>query len=660
MRQRQDDVRRLRPDEGAARYRSAPGTRLWEGMPALLVRGVFTIFALCGIGMALITGIPEEVRMSLFLAMIVFAGILLFPAGKADRKVNYMPWYDILMAVLGAGVFLYFAFHAQEILLQGVRLSGLQLVIGAAGLMILLEVARRSVGWPVLIVVLLFLAHAMVFGLTNPSLAGRARYLVRSLFYTKQGIFSEPVSVCSGYIVVFIVLGALLEQTGVADYFIQLAERAVGSFAGGSAKAAVLASTLCGMISGSSADSTAMTGRVTIPRMKEAGYAPSYAGAVEAAASAGSQIMPPVMGAAAFVMAELLGVPYGDVLRRAVLPAILYFAGIFFAVHLKAKKEGTAGIPRERLPKLPDLLRRSFLPAPILLLVLLLLSGLVQIRVAAVIAILAVIASGILGESIDRSQPFPVSAIAAALESSARTAVTIGASCSAAGILAGTLTMTGFGGGLPEGLSRLAEGRLFPALLLVMLFCIVLGMAVPMTVAYCLAAVLCAPVLARAGLPLPAAHFFVLYFGVAACITPPVALAAYGAGAIARSNPLRTAVTACRIASAAFIVPFMFAYDPALLLIDASPLRTAWAFGTSLAGIIGVCAALEGYLFTEMHPAVRILAAAGGLLMIAPGRAADLCGLAAVAACIVIQMLRRRREEQTPEEEPEAPADHRQ
>ncbi len=334
-------------DEVMKKYDRESNVRVWKGTPAIVVKAVLIGFSLFCIWVTLFATFLEEIRLTSFMGLIVLLGFLTYPAKKGEEAVNHIPWYDVVGLVLGTGAFLYYTFNANTIIQQGTRFQPYQIVIALIGIAALLEVTRRSVGWPILIVALVFIVYAIVYGLTNPSLVGRIRYLVRNLFFDKTGILSTPVNVCSKYIVVFIVFGAFLERTGISEFFINLANCIAGKYAGGPAKVAVISSALCGMVSGSSVGNTVTTGSVTIPMMKKTGYKSEFSGAVEAAASTGGQIMPPIMGAAAFLMADFIGVPYSDILLRAILPAVLYFTGIFIAVHLEAKSTASPESPRK-------------------------------------------------------------------------------------------------------------------------------------------------------------------------------------------------------------------------------------------------------------------------------------------------------------------------
>ena len=575
------------------KYDRESNTRIWTGRRKQAIRLITAAFSLWCIYVTLFATFLEEIRLTSFLALIIMLGFLTYPAKKGEQKPDYMPWYDILFMILGTGAFLYFTFNAQNIIQQGTRFAPYQIVIGIIGLLALIEITRRCVGLPILFVALFFLIYALSYGLTNPDFFGRVRYLVRNLFYTKEGIFSTPVNVCSKYIVVFIIFGAFLERTGISAFFIDLANCVAGRFAGGPAKVSVISSALCGMVSGSSVGNTVTTGSVTIPMMKKTGYRPEFAGAVEAAASTGGQIMPPIMGAAAFLMADFVGVPYSAIIVRAILPALLYFTGIFIAVHLEAKRLGLSGIPRDQLPVFRVLARKIYLLLPLIMLVVWVSGNYMTMQKAASYAIVLSIVVSLF----DRRNRITPKKLIDALEAGGRGTITVAAACGVAGIISGCITMTGLANELINGIIAIAGDKLIIALVLTMLCCIVLGMGVPTTANYCIMAATTAPILIRMGVPALAAHFFVFYFGIVADITPPVALAAYAGSAIAKSNPMKTAFNASRLAIAVFIVPYVFCFSPALLLIDTNALQVAQIAATSLIGIFGVSAALEGYVF---------------------------------------------------------------
>ena len=614
--------------------------RVWTGWQKAVVTCILAIFSLFCIYVTLFATWLEELRLTTFVAFIVFLAYVIYPAKKGKQKVNFIPWYDVLLMICGTGAFLYFAANAQTIIQQGSKFEWYQIVIGILGIISTAEACRRSVGIPIVIVAGCFIAYALIWGLSNPTLWGKLNYIVHYLFYGKEGILSTPINVCSKFIVVFIIFGAFLERTGIADFFINISNAVVGGFSGGPAKVAVVASAFEGMVSGSSVANTVGSGSVTIPLMKKTGYKPEFAAAAEASASTGGQIMPPIMGAAAFLMADYIGVPYSNIVVRAILPAVLYFAGVFITVHLEAKKEGLRGLTREELPKLLPLLKKVYLLIPLILLVYLVSITQRSIQYAAAIAILVAIAVSLFNKE-NRITP---KRIWEALAAGGQGMIAVAAACGVAGMIAGTITMTGLANMMINGIVALAGNQVVVALFLTMLCCIVLGMGVPTTANYCIMAATCAPILVRMGVPAVAAHFFVFYFGIVADLTPPVALAAYAGAAIAQANPMKTAVTATKLAIGAFIVPYVFALNPALLFIDTTAVEVVVIIITSLIGIISVSASLEGYFLCHMSWYERIICLVGGLLLIYPGWITDTIGISLVAVVLILQLLTKKKQ----------------
>ena len=617
------------------KYDRESNTRIWEGPLRWITGGLMAAFSLYCIAMTLWSTALPETRLSLFLACIVFIGFLTYPIKKGHVKVNFMPWYDIVLMLVGTGCFLYFAFNAMTLIKLATRIEPIHVVIGAVGILILLELCRRCVGLPILCVVGVLLVYTFYNQLSwNADFYQALKNIIYKLFYTTNGVIGTPVNVCYTYIVLFIVFGAFLERTGIANFFISFANRIAGWSSGGPAKVAVISSALCGMVSGSSVGNTVTTGSVTIPMMKKTGYKPEFAGAVEAAASTGGQIMPPIMGAAAFLMAEYMGLPYATVAVKAILPAVLYFTGIFIAVHLEAKKLGLKGLSRDEMPAWKDLGRKSYLLLPLILLVWLVSSGAKTMQFSAAVSILAAVVVGFLNKG-ERLTP---KKIFEALEAGARGAITVGVACAVAGMIAGCITVTGLASILINGIVGLAGNAQIIGLALTMVCCIILGMGVPTTANYCIMASTCAPILIKMGIPVVAAHFFVFYFGIVADITPPVALAAYAGSAIAKSDPMKTGVNATKLAIAAFIVPYIFAYSPALLFENVSGWWEVTQICISaLLGIFGIAAALNGHLYKKVPWYFRLLLVAGGLGMMIPGTLTDVVGLALVALVIVVQ-----------------------
>lgn len=638
-------------DEVMRKYDRESATRVWEGTPKIIITVIMSIFSLYCLYMTLFSTALPEVRLTLFVGCIIILGFLTYPAKKGHVRVNSMPWYDIALMVIGSACFFYFAANALPIIKLATRIQTVHVVIGVIGILVLVELCRRCVGIPILCVVAALLVYTFYNQLSyNPSFFNALKNVVYKLFYTTSGVIGTPINVCFTYIVLFIIFGAFLERTGIANFFISLANRLAGWSSGGPAKVAVISSALCGMVSGSSVGNTVTTGSVTIPMMKKTGYKPEFAGAVEAAASTGGQIMPPIMGAAAFLMAEYMDLPYAEVAVKAILPAVLYFSGIFIAVHLEAKKLGLKGIARADLPKWSFLLKNFYLILPLVLLVWLVSSGAKTMAFSAALSILAAFIIGFIHQLVEKNKEMSfgkalgetvkasiISAIDA-LMAGAKGAITVAVACAMAGMIAGCITVTGLASILINAIVSVAGNATIIGLVLTMLCCIVLGMGVPTTANYCIMASTCAPILVQLGFPVVAAHFFVFYFGIVADITPPVALAAYAGSAIAKSNPMKTGINATKLAIAAFIVPYIFAYNSEMLFVGV----TGWydvlliAF-TALLGLFGVASALNGYLFRKIPMVLRLLLVAGGLGMMIPGLISDAVGLVAVGGVVLFQ-----------------------
>lgn len=655
-------------DEIMRKYDRESNTRIWEGTPKVVMNVITAIFSLYCIWSTLFSTAQPETKLTLFMGMITIIGYLTYPARKKNVRPNKMPVYDILLMVLGAGGYFYFATNAVAIIKMqaNTTIGPLQVAIGVITILVTVELCRRCVGVPILCVVGVLIIYAFINQLSyGMRFSVVLRVIIDKLFYSTNGIIGTPVNVCYKYIVLFIIFGAFLERTGIANFFIAVANRVAGRSSGGPAKVAVISSALCGMVSGSSVGNTVTTGSVTIPMMKKTGYKPEFAGAVEAAASTGGQIMPPIMGAAAFLMAEYMAIPYSQVALKAILPAILYFSGIFIAVHLEAKKLGLKGMSREEMPKVKYLLGNCYLLIPLIVLVWLVASGARTMQFSAAIAIIAAVIIGYInkiqtsiterkegqkvGECIKRASGETFFSTADALSAGAKGGVTVAVACAMAGIIAGCITVTGLASILINGIVKVAGNATIIGLILTMLCCIVLGMGVPTTANYCIMASTCAPILVELGFPVVAAHFFVFYFGIVADITPPVALAAYAGSAIAKSNPMKTGINATKLAIAAFIVPYIFAYSPAMILEGNPSFFSIIQISLSaLVGLFAVAAALNGHMFKHIPTVFRLLLVAGGLCMMIPGTLTDIIGLAVVGAIVVIQyMLSKKQTAQT-------------
>ena len=686
------------------KYDRESNVRIWEGTPKIVLRVLMAVFGAFLVGMNLFATWDERFRRPLFLGLVIIAVFLFYPIKKGSVRVNYIPWYDIVLAIVGSGSFFFYCVNLEKIVNLGTRIhrgfligpgfgdglfaNGIPLlvVMGIVGILVLAECCRRVVGIPILVVAGAFVAYAFIGA--EKSLTS----IIYNLFYTTTGVIGTPIGVCSTYIVLFVIFGAFLEATGIAAFFIDCSNAIAGSATGGPAKVAVISSALCGMVSGSSVGNTVTTGSVTIPLMKKTGYPSEFAGAVEAAASTGGQIMPPIMGAAAFLMAEMTNNDYSYILTRAILPAALYFTGIFLMVHFKAKKMGLKGLPKEELPKAKQLMPKIYLVIPLIAMVYMIING-KTMAAAAVYAtfytitvcmvnrefsmgkkiimalsllplivltffeekflgikpmglkfstfmMLVYVAFVILNVTVSKENRRQMSTYVDALESGAKSCLSVGVACGIAGIIAGVVTMTGLGQILISAIVSIAQGRLIVALLLTMLCCIILGMGVPTTANYVIMATTCAPILVNGmGMNLIAAHMFVFYFGIVADITPPVALAAYAGSAIAKAPPMKTAWNATRLAIAAFIIPYIFAFNNAMLFIDTTPFEVVQVVATSFIGMFLVASGLMGYMLKDLNWPMRIISVAGGLCLIIPGTVTDLMGVGVLAIMIAIQMV---------------------
>ncbi len=651
-------VREQSADDIMRQYDRESATRVWEGVPAVIVRYVTAVFSVYCIWSTLFSTADLPIRLSAFLGLIVIMGYLTYPAAKHHVRPNSMPWYDVALMLLGAACFFYYCFSYKSLITvvtSASKMTPFHIAVGIIGILCLAELCRRCVGLPILCVVTALLIYTFASGQSLPR-------VVYTLFYGTSGVMATPVQVCAKFIAVFIIFGAFLERTGIASFFIDLANSVAGASSGGPAKVAVISSALCGMVSGSSVGNTVTTGSITIPMMKKTGYRPEFAGAVEAAASTGGQIMPPIMGAAAFLMAEYMGKTYGQVALWAILPAILYFAGIFLSVHLEAKKYGLCGIERSQLPKLGRLARNIYLLLPLVILIWLVATNTRSLQFSASIAILFAIAVSLPQRFADGrarrergGKCFGSVAketgvmIVNSLEAGGKGCITVAVACSMAGIIAGCITVTGLANKLVSAVVNVSKlipipaVSLFIALFLTMLCCIVLGMGVPTTANYCIMASTCAPILITLGIDKVAAHFFVFYFGIVADITPPVALAAYAGSAIAKSDPMRTGVNATKLAIAAFIVPYIFAMSPSLLLMNEGFFSAALGIVTAIVGMFGVSMGLEGFFRGRLIWPLRLFAIAGGLLLIYPGILTDVIGVLIVGGIVALKWLGGRR-----------------
>jgi TRAP transporter 4TM/12TM fusion protein len=617
-------------------YRNLTGKMAW------IVTFIAISFSLYQIYSSIFPPPPAQIHRTVHLAFALGLIYLLFPAFKnSDRsKVSML---DGLLSILAASTTLYWLFNLEGLITRVGNFTWYDITIGTVVIIFVLEATRRVIGWPIVIIALLFMGYAL-FG---NYLGGFLKYrgvsferLIGHMYYTLDGLLGTPLMVSSTFIFLFLLFGAFLEKTGVGAYFNDLAMAVAGKRIGGPAKVAVFSSALQGTISGSSVANVVTSGSFTIPMMKRMGYRPEFAGAVEASASTGGQIMPPIMGAAAFLMVEFTGISYWEIARAAAIPAILYFAGIWIMVHLEAKRVGLRGLSKEELPDKKEVLKKSYLLLPIVAIIIFLMVGFSPVR-SALYGILTTILVG----AISKETRMSVGDFFRALESGARAALGVAAATATAGIIVGVVTLTGLGLKFANGLLDLSGGILLPTLFLTMIASILLGMGTPTTANYIITSTIAAPAIIALGAPILSAHMFTFYFGIVADITPPVALAAFAASGIAKSDPLRTGVNSTKLAIAAFIIPYIFVLSPELLFIEAAWYETLFIAFTATIGMLGISAGLIGYWLRQMAWWERIWASASGLLLIIPGIITDTIGLSSLALIYAIQWFHTRKED---------------
>ena len=623
------------------KYDRESNTAHYTGWPKKIVAAIAITFSVFQLYTAIFGVLDAQLQRAIHLGFGLALAYLLYPFRRAWTRDHYFHPIDIVFAVLGAATPAYLVIQYRELITRAGTVSPVDTVVGGLGILLVIEATRRVVGLPMVTVVLAFIAYAFLGPYMPGVLAHRGltpEQLIGHLYFTTEGIFGIPLGVSSTFIFLFILFGAYLESTGLGKFFIDLANAVAGWASGGPAKVAVLSSGLMGTVSGSSVANVVGTGSLTIPMMKKLGYNANFAGAVEAAASTGGQLMPPVMGAAAFLMAEFVGVPYIDVVKAAAIPALLYFTGVWLGVHFEAKRKKLKGIPRAELPNPLTLLKeRGHLAIPLVVIVYLLVAGYTPMR-AALVAIFLSIICAMLRKS-TRMKPIE---IVYGLERGAKGVLGVLVACASAGIIIGVVTKTGVGLRLASGLIDLAGGMLLPAMFFTMITAIVLGMGVPTTANYVITSTIAAPALEQMGVPVLAAHMFVFYFGIIADVTPPVALAAYAGAGISGGNALKTGVHASKLAIAAFIIPYVFVLSPVLLMVDATPLALVSVTLSALLGMIAISSALCGFLADHCRPYERILLIIAGLLMIKPGGITDLVGLVLFAVILVMQYRRAK------------------
>ena len=551
--------------------------------------------------------------------------------------------WDLLLVAISAAACAYIAWNEPmlaERMPQIDEVTPLQIILGAGLVFCILEATRRLSGWALVIVALAALAYAF-FGHGLPGNFGHlyleADRIIESLYLLNDGIWGSSIGASSSIIFLFILFGAILDKTNMASVFLELACLITRRAKGGPAKAAIFGSALFGSVSGSAAANVYATGTFTIPLMKRVGYRPEFAGAVEAVASSGGLIMPPVMGSIAFVMAEYTGISYLSICKAALLPAVLYYLSLFTMIHFEALRHGLGGTPSDLIPELRSIKRKLYYLAPLALLIVLMIAGR-SIIFSALLACAAVVALSFLSPE-TRLTP---ARFLAAMENAAANLLMIAACCACVGIVIGVVTMTGFGFSFVNLMGSLAQVHIGIFLLVLAGTCVIFGMGLPSLPAYILVATFGAPALVQAGVPVLAAHLFVMYFAISSGITPPVCLVAYAGAAIADAPPMKTGFTAFKLGIAAFIVPFIFIFEPALLLMGdwATILQAVF---TAVLGVVCLASSMQGWLFTESSPAERVMMFVAGIVLVYPGLLTDLIGFGTASLVFFIQIARKKR-----------------
>ncbi len=609
--------------------------RVLTGFSARLVAAIAIAFSCFQLYTGVFGVLDGMIQKSIHLSFGLCLMYLLYPMRKNWSRDKFHP-VDVALAAIATVVPLYIVVNYKDLVLRAGRVTTLDFIVGIIAIVLILEITRRVVGWPMVIIAIIFLIYAIIGRHIPGKLAHRGvkfPSLVQHQFFTAEGILGIPLGVSSTFIFLFILFSAFLEKTGMGEFFIDLANTLAGWASGGPAKVAVLSSGLMGTVSGSSVANVVGTGSFTIPMMKRLGYKPEFAGAVEATASTGGQLMPPIMGAAAFLMAEFTQYPYARVITAAAIPALLYYFGVWAGVHFEAKRLKLRGLSREELPNVKKIMtERGHLVLPLFAIVYLLVTGKSPMKAALYAIILSVLCS-----MLRKNTRIGFKDIIGGLEQGARSALGVVAATACAGIIIGVVTQTGLGLKMGSTLVDFAGGRLSLTLFFAMLTSLILGMGVPTTANYVITSTIAAPALLLLDVPMLAAHLFVFYFGIIADVTPPVALAAFAGAGIAKANPLKTGITAFKLAIAAFLVPYVFVYNPAMLLIDVTPVAMILMLITSLVGIIGVASGVSGFFITEHAWFERIIFFIGGLLMVIPGMYTDSIGIAVLLVGFFIQ-----------------------
>ena len=628
--------RELTPEEIAAQMNDADYSfRRLGGFWKKFVTVICVIWSLGQLYTAAFGTFPSTLQRAPHLGFALVLIFLLYPA-KWAKRTNQVQWYDLILAGLAAFCSLYHVVCYEGIIERAGDYSQTDVIVSIIAVLVVLEATWRIAGTVITMMGVIFLTYAY-FGPQMPGFLAHPGFYVSRIttfqWLGTEGILGIPMDVSSTFIFLFMIFAAFLKKSGIGDWMTNVAVGITGSATGGPAKAAVVSSALQGTISGSSVANVVGTGSVTIPLMKSIGYRPEFAGAVEAAASTGGQLMPPIMGAAAFVMTEMLDIPYWEIAKAAAIPALLYFTGIFISVHMEAKRTGLKGIPKEKLPDWKHLLiHQWYLSLPLVGIIVMLTVGFTPM-----LAALLGVGLIILIAMINPKTRLGLRDLIDGLEDGARSALPVAAACAAAGIIVGIITLTGLGLKIGGNIVELAGGNVYLTMLFTMLSSLILGMGIPATANYIIQATISAPALIHVGIHPLAAHLFVFYFGIVADITPPVALAAFAGAGIARANPMKTGMQALRLGIGAFLVPYVFALSPSLILVNVTFVSATQAIISSVLGMIGISSAITGFYVTDCPLWHRVVLFAGGIALITPGAITDMIGLACLALVYMLE-----------------------
>ena len=613
---------------------------LWSRIVGVLV----VLFAAVELYGAPFGFIDSFILRSLFVSFAITLTFICYtPVRTEPGQSENVPVPDILLACISLAAGAYMVLNGAELVTRWTGVDPLtpaDWVVTATFVLLTLEVTRRTVGPVLLGIILVFIVYNFV-GEYLPGYFGHRgstmEVFLDRMVYTYDGIFGTPVGVACTYVFMFVLFGQVFNAAGGGNFFFRLAASIAGRMRGGPAKICVIASALYGTLSGSPVSDVVTTGSITIPLMKRVGYRPEFSGAVEAVASSGGLIMPPVMGSIAFVMAEYTGISYLSICKAALLPAVLYYLSLFTMIHFEALRHGLGGTPSDLIPELRSIKRKLYYLAPLALLIVLMIAGR-SIIFSALLACAAVVALSFLSSE-TRLTP---ARFLAAMENAAANLLMIAACCACVGIVIGVVTMTGFGFSFVNLMGSLAQVHIGIFLLVLAGTCVIFGMGLPSLPAYILVATFGAPALVQAGVPVLAAHLFVMYFAISSGITPPVCLVAYAGAAIADAPPMKTGFTAFKLGIAAFIVPFIFIFEPALLLMGDWPTILQAVF-TAVLGVVCLASSMQGWLFTESSPAERVMMFVAGIVLVYPGLLTDLIGFGTASLVFFIQIARKKR-----------------